>query len=262
MDKQLTQQRFDRVFGHFVHFRAPKSLDVETGGCSYRGANGSKCAFGLFIPDSRYEPDMERKNARVVCNKFFLDVPVDEEILRFFNRLQRAHDCSDNVPEHAGLFLDGVSIRLHEIAQEYDLTIPSVRQTAFNKVWQHFVVEGGKPSFSVDDRAVKTCRLRGLRGEKCAVGLLLPDEAYQPGDDVGGFSPRKRSRWHEKTKLDIFLPEHRGFLESLQSAHDGAVLGEKFIVNFQDAIRVKLETVARTNGLYVPVPEPFDGGAQ
>jgi hypothetical protein len=50
-------------------------------------------------------------------------------------------------------------------------------QEAFDRVWHWFVVEGHAQSKAPGSMA---CLYRGPDGLKCAVGVLIPDEEYQP----------------------------------------------------------------------------------
>lgn len=55
------------------------------------------------------------------------------------------------------------------------------RQEMVDKVYKHFVVDVGKPSFEVveDCHGRISCLYRGPDGSKCAVGLFIPDEEYK-----------------------------------------------------------------------------------
>ncbi len=50
------------------------------------------------------------------------------------------------------------------------------KQEIFNKVWDWFVVKNNPRSVS----PTGSCCYRGVNGSKCAIGVLLPDELYQP----------------------------------------------------------------------------------
>lgn len=59
--------------------------------CGYRSPDGNACLVGCFIPDDKYESDMEGKNAREVINRYGLHdfMPMREVIM---SRLQTYHD--------------------------------------------------------------------------------------------------------------------------------------------------------------------------
>lgn len=47
-------------------------------------------------------------------------------------------------------------------------------QTAFNKVWKHWVVDK-QPRSQIE---YERCAYRGKDGGKCAIGILIPDKLY------------------------------------------------------------------------------------
>lgn len=49
------------------------------------------------------------------------------------------------------------------------------RQEIFNKLWDHFVVQGNPQSTNGN-----VCLYRGPNGARCAAGVVLPDEHYDP----------------------------------------------------------------------------------
>lgn len=55
-------------------------------------------------------------------------------------------------------------------------------QEVFDAVWQAFVVEGRPFAVSPDknEHGVYPCLYRGPNGTKCAIGLIIPDEEYDP----------------------------------------------------------------------------------
>jgi hypothetical protein len=55
------QEIFDKVVAHLKQQRRPsiKMPDDGGSGCAYRGDGGTKCAFGIFISDEAYDPNME-----------------------------------------------------------------------------------------------------------------------------------------------------------------------------------------------------------
>lgn len=54
------QEVFDiSVGGVISQGCASVSLESGTGGCRYRGPNGTKCAAGFLIPDDKYKPEFE-----------------------------------------------------------------------------------------------------------------------------------------------------------------------------------------------------------
>lgn len=92
------------------------------------------------------------------------------------------------------------------------------RQMVFNDVWTKLFEQGGR-SMLPDGRM---CAYRGKDGLKCAVGHLIPDDAYRSNiegtsayyDEVSGLIDRKYG-----TVSDI--PDDPDFLRELQNIHDG-----------------------------------------
>lgn len=56
------QQIFDKVILGLMSQEFELSWSDDQSCCMYRGDNGAKCAVGHLIPDSLYDPEMERKD--------------------------------------------------------------------------------------------------------------------------------------------------------------------------------------------------------
>lgn len=88
---------------------------------------------------------------------------------------------------------------------------PLTAQQIFDKVAKHLFAQG--------ERAVSesgTCEYRSAGGNKCAVGVLIPYDVYDPkmeGDNIDGV-------WHFDGVEDLFAPDTRYLLSSLQVIHD------------------------------------------
>jgi hypothetical protein len=100
------------------------------------------------------------------------------------------------------------------------------RQQMFDRVWQHFVVEKGPASGNVT-----RCYYRSENGAKCALGLLIPDEMYDPQME-GTPSQALLGGWPQVRELleqgydgspDCFASSLWTFTRSLQFCHDTAV---------------------------------------
>lgn len=52
------QEVFDQVATHLL-WQNQKAKKEDTGGCQYRGMNGTMCAAGCLIGDGEYNPDWE-----------------------------------------------------------------------------------------------------------------------------------------------------------------------------------------------------------
>lgn len=60
-----SQAVFNTVAEHLLR-QGRKSLDNFA--CAYRGENGAKCAVGVVIPDTLYEPEIEGLALRLLLN--------------------------------------------------------------------------------------------------------------------------------------------------------------------------------------------------
>lgn len=100
---KLTKQTiFNKVWNHFIVKKGKASFSSEMKQCLYRGPNGAKCAIGVLIPDSVYEPKMEKfgnlSGLIMLSDKFQnwakkdLDKSVTEFNYEFLFKLQLAHD--------------------------------------------------------------------------------------------------------------------------------------------------------------------------
>lgn len=125
------QQIFDRVWHHFLVEKQPFSYDPATGGCYYRGADGARCAVGLFIPDSVYKEEMEQPFCDLVCSsdapgrlRAFLAKHED-----LFMKLQEAHDSA---PGYGSAAARRAAFRsdLRRIAKRFGLQVPRPQRRA------------------------------------------------------------------------------------------------------------------------------------
>lgn len=93
MGYDYTPQRiFDKVWKHFVIRRAPFSYDRKMG-CTYRDAQGVRCAVGLFIEKRYYRPEMETMSLDRLCYRYSNAMGMFlRENRPLLQRLQCAHD--------------------------------------------------------------------------------------------------------------------------------------------------------------------------
>jgi hypothetical protein len=90
-------------------------------------------------------------------------------------------------------------------------------QEAFNEVWNWFVVE--KHPKSVGEPGSRyvlgnDCKYRGPNGNKCAIGVLIPDELYDEEWDGGRGANLREIQLEEWKNLDWAL------LKEMQECHD------------------------------------------
>lgn len=123
------QEAFSTVWEHFVVNKAPESVGKyvyaglgEAEGCVYRGPNGTKCAFGVLIPDDLYEKSFEGRGADFVMRELSEKGYSEFDGLNegFVRSLQAAHDRSTQAQD----FSASVELLLRDLAKGYNLTIP------------------------------------------------------------------------------------------------------------------------------------------
>jgi hypothetical protein len=85
-------------------------------------------------------------------------------------------------------------------------------QEIFERVWNHFVVNGAPKSVRG-----RHCSYRGRGGNACAVGILVADSECRTWDRLT--SPAVTNLFHAG-RLPARLIPHVSLLVSLQSAHD------------------------------------------
>jgi hypothetical protein len=122
------------------------------------------------------------------------------------------------------------------------------KQEIFNQVWGAFVIEKAPPSKADDGEG---CAYRNGTGGRCAIGLLIPDEVYDPAE-MEGINAKHLAR--SSTKAGAFLRQLcvdidcAEFLVNLQSAHDNATDED----DFHSAVEARLVGVAEKYDLAVP----------
>lgn len=115
------QQIFNNAWEHFVVQRQSPSIDTEIAWrrCLYRGPNGTKCAIGVSIPDSLYNPNLEGKSGLQALAEIGITVNGSLEALR---RLQNRHDyCAQ---DRSCDFHKTFEAAMRNIAQDYRLQCP------------------------------------------------------------------------------------------------------------------------------------------
>jgi hypothetical protein len=108
----------------------------------YRGANGTKCPVGLFIPDASYSPDLETLPLEVVLVRCGLMTagevdrsdPKGRNRLALLRRLQQIHDAAtglrDDNPERVRFFWASA---LLEEAGHFGLRVPPFVRDYFTR---------------------------------------------------------------------------------------------------------------------------------
>lgn len=108
------QEIFNTIWEKFVVNKAPRAY-IESLGCRYRTADGSKCFVGCLISDEEYDGEMETKT----IGDIFEDLnpkwlPVD--LVPFLRELQAIHDSIS--------MFNSLKENLRKFAQDHCLTVP------------------------------------------------------------------------------------------------------------------------------------------
>ena len=99
-------------------------------------------------------------------------------------------------------------------------------QWIFNKAYRHFIIN--KQARSVDNKT-DSCMYRDGKGNKCAIGLFIPDNLYHPSLEQCTF----KRLIHERYISSVSEEKHE-FLGDLQAVHDLHNTYEKMEKAFND----------------------------
>lgn len=89
------------------------------------------------------------------------------------------------------------------------------KQEIFNIVWKHFITDESPRSVSENGM----CMYRSKDGNRCAIGLLIPDESYMP--KMESLTPGGAIVWAVLKPLVADDANMLKFLDDLQRVHDG-----------------------------------------
>lgn len=100
------------------------------------------------------------------------------------------------------------------------------KQQTFDTVVRAMLAQGGP---STTTGAGRVCRMRGADGRRCPIGMLIPDEKYDPAmeDTMVQHSMTGEPQISRgfAMALAVIIDEHdRGLAADLMAAHDGAVI--------------------------------------
>jgi hypothetical protein len=119
------------------------------------------------------------------------------------------------------------------------------RQQLFDNAWNWFVVEKKERSYN---KYTRTCLYRGPNGTKCAIGVSIPDNKYDPGMENRGI--RGIMSNYEPNLGRVFDKNDLDFLAELQQVHDNLAnsyhISEK---EFTELIEDKLRAFAKKYNL-------------
>lgn len=128
---------------------------------------------------------------------------------------------------------------------------PYTQQEAFDKVWNHFVVNKGEKSVQYFEEFSKDmCMYRKGRdaasSTRCAIGVLLPDNSYEPAmDGADGIDDGILCRI---SVMPLFNNLGYSWIVGLQACHDSSTHSD----NFTETIMLDLKAFATTHNLTIP----------
>jgi hypothetical protein len=133
-------------------------------------------------------------------------------------------------------------------------------QEDFDRVWDHFITKKNPKSMTFNG---ETCAYRGVKNSRCAAGLFISDEKYDPkfeGQSISFVTHQKKSddgelifdenvnHIHRKLALVLMdVVEDIFFLQRLQNIHD-TIWSDDFI----DVMKNKLIGLAAEYNLTYP----------
>lgn len=118
-------------------------------------------------------------------------------------------------------------------------------QSIFDTVWNHFIVNETLPGMDVSGAcAYKAGEEPNCR--KCAVGILIPDELYEP-EMEGEPASTLVTSWDSLIPLFSQIPED--FIDDLQHAHDDSIGAD---LPFHKKFELSLLMLASQYELMVP----------
>lgn len=115
-------------------------------------------------------------------------------------------------------------------------------QQWFNQIYLGLHQQGWKMSL---DKTGKVCLYRGENGCKCAVGQVIPDDAYVIVNNYNaGIYVLSIAGQLDRLGLGEITQEEELFLQEAQQCHDGGAIGL--------GIQSNLDRMARNLGLIIP----------
>ena len=135
-------------------------------------------------------------------------------------------------------------------------------QMLFNTVYTHLVRQGGPAGrFDADDFFV--CEYRDARGQRCAVGFLIPDDVYGPELENQPVEMLIRTAMRgelEARQNEFFksLEPHASLLMDMQAAHDQfrrMVDDGKFKGAWTEWLQTRFASIAKNHNLDASILE-------
>jgi len=116
------QQAFDKAYLGVIKQGCIARDDYGT--CAYRYQSGKKllkCGIGHLLAKKDYNPEMERKEVRMLADRELLPSNLNRLPTEFLADLQDAHD---NVKLFSKTQMEDFKKNMRVVADKYDLTVP------------------------------------------------------------------------------------------------------------------------------------------
>lgn len=124
MARLTKQQAFDTVAKH-LFTQGKMSVNAIGHTCMYRGRDGLKCAIGVLIPDTEYQPEFEQNGAINIADR----VPTLMRLDRvFLSDLQNVHDMETSWVDDATM-----DAALREVARRHRVKPIVLDGLSFNR---------------------------------------------------------------------------------------------------------------------------------
>jgi hypothetical protein len=117
--EQITERQmiFNTVYTHLM--LQGRSSVSATGHCKYRGPNGTKCAVGFLIPDSKYQEDIEGLAVHNLVDLYPQVFSASDALIPLLTSMQMVHDSASHCDPMQ--FRAYVTDGFRAIAKKYNL---------------------------------------------------------------------------------------------------------------------------------------------
>ena len=115
----------------------------------------------------------------------------------------------------------------------------NTKQAVFNVVWQQMKKQNFEQS-SIQKKGANVCLYRGPDDRCCAVGALIPDNAYNAEWEGASYE----ALVNKPTVRELFNSDLDDFMRQMQWAHDCGIIPAN--------MKARFERIADDNSLTVP----------
>lgn len=141
-------------------------------------------------------------------------------------------------------------------------TFPTTIQQLFDNAWNWAIVEKNEQCYALDDNDERCCRYRDAGGNRCLIGVSIPDAMYDScmeGAASGGLLESYFPAFNAAAAaLDPSVQQFRNAARALQTVHD---LYSGSAARWPEYIRTGLVDFASNQGLAIPDAVPAQEAA-